>query len=68
MPLTLKAHGKTKTIYTKVTVCTGDTLWTIASQYISKNDDIRELIYNIKKVNNLDSAIIIPGQELLIPN
>jgi hypothetical protein len=71
IPLTsraLSSNSMTRLNYAKVTVCSGDTLWTIASEYISNNDDIRELVYNIKKVNNLNSAIIIPGQELLIPN
>lgn len=67
-PLTTKVHSTNKIKYSKVVVCGGDTLWSIASEYINKNDDIRELVYNIKKTNNLTSAIIVPGQELLIPN
>lgn len=68
IPLTPRVHSQSKVTYSKFTVSSGDTLWTIASQFINKNDDVRELIYNIKKVNNLNSAIILPGQELLIPN
>jgi hypothetical protein len=73
IPLTSKAlspnsTNATKLSYSKITVCSGDTLWTIASQNNSNNDDIREVVYNIKQINKLDSAIITPGQELLIPN
>lgn len=71
IPLTSKAlspSSASKVSYSKITVCSGDTLWTIASENIRNNDDIREFVYNIKKINNLNSAIINPGQELLIPN
>lgn len=44
----------------------GDTLWEIASEY-SRNSDIREYIYNIKKLNKLSGDIIYEGQVLLLP-
>lgn len=52
--------------YRSVSVRPGDTLWEIAERY-SINSDIREYIYNIKKINGLDSATIYPGQKLYIP-
>lgn len=59
---------KYKTIY----VSQGDTLWTIASKEQEKNhyyedDDIRDIIYDIKKVNNLSRSNLEVGQELKIP-
>ena len=45
----------------------GDTLWTIATLYYDNNIDIRKAIYNIKKANDIDSAIITPGKKLIIP-
>ena len=45
----------------------GDTIWSIATDYIDSNTDIRKLVYEIREINKLNSAIIIPGQELLIP-
>lgn len=60
-----KSQGVVK--YDKVVVCSGDTLWSIASQYIAENQDVREMIYDIRKLNSLSSAMLIPGQELLIP-
>lgn len=62
-----KATENTKSRYVTITVCTGDTLWAIASDYIDKSKDIREFIYNIRKINKLQSAMLTPGQQLLIP-
>ncbi|MDK2836496.1 MAG: hypothetical protein PWP21_1273 [Thermosediminibacterales bacterium] len=53
--------------YIIITVKKGDTLWRIASLYKEKNDDIRKIIYMIRKDNNLESADIFPGQILKIP-
>ncbi len=47
-------------------VTKGDTLWEIATDY-SQNYDIREYIYNIKKLNNLNGDTIYAGQVLLLP-
>lgn len=52
--------------YDTVTVKSGDTLWTIAQKY-NKSGDIRKLIFEIKKENNLETSIIYIGDELLIP-
>jgi LysM repeat protein len=48
------------------TVAPGDTLWEIADQY-SNGQDVRKLIYTIKQTNHLQTANVIPGQVLLIP-
>jgi LysM repeat protein len=46
----------------------GESLWSIASQYYNKNNvDLRKIIFEIKKINNIDSAVINPGRELIIP-
>ena len=50
--------------FESITVCQGETLWSIADKMggnISKN------IYEIKKLNNLKDSVIYAGQELLIP-
>ena len=63
-----KGEIKTKTIY----VSNGDTLWTIAEQEQEKNvyyedKDIREIIYQIKKLNNLkNDSNLSEGQKLLL--
>lgn len=45
----------------------GDSLWTIAKQYLPAHMDIRDYIYEIKAMNQLDSAMIMEGQLLQIP-
>lgn len=52
--------------YKVVVVKQGETLWNIA-KYYKKNMDIRESIYEIKKVNNLTNSEIFVGNELKIP-
>ena len=66
VPHLRKVSGNNKSDYVKVVVYPGDTLWNIAQKYGS-DDDIRKTIFQIRKVNNLGSPIIQPGQELLIP-
>ncbi len=67
VPIMVKAQATQESQYTTVVVHSGDTLWAIASEYTNNNKDIRETIYNIKKVNNMDGGMIVPGQELLVP-
>ncbi len=60
------AKSSTGTDYNIVIVREGDTLWKIAEAN-NTNGDLRELIYDIKEINKLDSPVIQPGQQLLIP-
>ncbi len=53
---------KYKTIY----ISEDETLWSIAEEYKKPTQDIREYIYEIKKINNMESATIYEGQELTI--
>lgn len=48
------------------TVAYGDTLWDIAVAH-SGDRDVREVIYQIQRLNGLPSAEIHPGQVLFIP-
>ncbi len=55
-----------------VAVSNGDTLWTIAKDEQEENayyegKDIRDIVYNIKKVNNLKSSNLKVNQTLEIP-
>lgn len=60
----------TKTIY----VSSGDTLWSIARYEQENNEyykekDIRDIIYEIKKLNNLESNTNLKvGQKLIVIN
>lgn len=59
------AKGDSLPEYTTIIVSKGDTLWKIAKQMSNPNDDIRDKIEEIKKINNITSDIKI-GQELKI--
>lgn len=48
------------------TVVQGETLWCIAKLY-SPDVDPRKTVYLIRTINSLDSPIIYPGQEILVP-
>lgn len=47
-------------------VCKGDTLWKIAERYKLENQDPREYIYEVKKLNNMASSTIYEGQTIKI--
>lgn len=58
---------KYKTIY----VCSGDTLWSIATNLQNtdyyKGRDVREIISDVKLINNLNNSSLSVGEELIIP-
>ena len=47
-------------------VCERDTLWSIASSVNDNNIDVREIIYIIKKDNNLSNSSLKEGQVILL--
>jgi len=51
--------------YITITVSKGDTLWTIARNYYQEND-VRNIVEEIKEINNLKNSNIKVGQELLL--
>ena len=61
------AESLTKATYTEIRVQTGDTLWNLAEEFGPDNKDIREIVYQICKVNDISADSIYPGQKILIP-
>lgn len=59
--------GDSKTEYVTVVVSNGDTLWSIAERYSDGSMDIRQLIYEISKINGIESGQIYAGQEISVP-
>lgn len=53
--------------FLKHQVKSGESLWSIASQYHEQNVDLRKIVYEIKKINEINSSVISPGSKLLIP-
>lgn len=53
------------------TVRSGETLWSVASKYHSRQDkfrDVRELIWHIREVNQLDpQRFLQPGDVVKVP-
>ena len=64
------SHGEPQ--YKDLYVASGDTLWSIATNELNnnsnfRNHDIREIIKEIKDINNLNSSVLYVGQKLVIP-
>lgn len=67
-PLAISRAFVATTTYDTVYVKPGDTVWQIATKYASPKDDIRDVIFEIRKINKLDNnANVYPGQVLKIP-
>lgn len=64
---TYNAESLTKTTYSEIRVQTGDTLWDLAKEFGPDHKDIRKIIYEICKVNDVSAESIYPGQILFIP-
>jgi cell division protein YceG involved in septum cleavage len=63
---TNSVSGYKEAQYQSVAIQSGDTLWSIAEKY-GNNSDIRKYIYEIKKINNLDSNMLYENTAILIP-
>lgn len=54
--------------YQTISVKPGDSVWSIAANFTTPKDDIRNVIIDIKKINGLGNDVAIyPGQMLKIP-
>lgn len=52
--------------YQEYTVVQGDTLWSIASENKKTGQDIREYIYELREINNMNDCLIYPNQTITI--
>jgi nucleoid-associated protein YgaU len=50
-----------------VVVHQGDTLWSIATAAAGKRDDVRAVVADIRALNELPDAVVVPGQVLALP-
>ena len=53
--------------FTTHQVVGGDTLWDIASEHTVPGEDVRRVVFEIQRLNDLDGSVIIPGQVLRVP-
>ncbi len=51
----------------EIEVMYGDSLWSIAQEYGKKDNDIRESVYQIASLNNIEGSEIYVGQKLTVP-
>lgn len=69
---TLSHNENTYSNYEKISVAQGDTLWSIASYQQENNPyytekDVRDIIIELKKVNQLSNSNLQVGQTLKVP-
>ena len=70
---TTNTYSKVETKYKEEYVYSGDTLWSIAQNELENNKyfegkDIRHVIEELKKVNNLSNSNLTEGDKIKIPN
>lgn len=66
-------YSKTEIAYQEDYIVKGDTLWSIAEKQVNnneyyKNKDIREVMYEIKELNQIGNRNLEIGQKILIPS
>lgn len=61
------ATGLSKERYIEIQVQSGDTLWTIASEYMSPDIDTRKNVQILCEKNNVTAETLYPGQTIRIP-
>lgn len=49
------------------TVRAGETLWEIAESATAPGGDVRATVYHIRRLNDLDGSVILPGTLLRVP-
>ena len=65
---TTQVSGSSMTTYKTIEICGGDTLWTIADEYMPSDMDTREAIYELRSLNGMDADDqLIAGQKLIVP-
>lgn len=67
-----KTYSNVNINYKDEYVISGDTLWSISKEESKnnkyfENKDIREIVNEIKRINNLKNADLKVGQKLIIP-
>lgn len=63
-----KAHGNIESQqYREYHVLAGDNLWNISLEYMPKNYDVRRMIFEIKRLNNMKDSYLAAGETIKIP-
>ncbi len=67
IPTTVQAKEKEPTSYESVLVNEGDSLWSIAKEYNTRDISTNDFIDEIKEVNGLSGDSIKDGNYILVP-
>lgn len=63
-----KTAEKFNKYYTSISIKKGDTLWSIASEYMTAEyDNIEEYIQEVKRLNHISGDTIYTGRYLTVP-
>ncbi len=54
-------------VVSEMRVMPGDTLWDIAAEVTSPEDDVRSTMLELKRLNELETSALRAGQILLVP-
>ena len=61
------AASLTRTDYMDVQIVSGDTLWSIAENYMPQDMDTREAVYKLCRVNDISAADLYAGMTIQVP-
>ena len=61
------AASLTRTDYMDIQVVSGDTLWSIAENYMPCDMDTREAVYKLCRVNDISAADLYAGMTIQVP-
>ncbi len=64
---TASAGSESSMSYTTVTVEEGQNMWDIVAPHTPEGHDVRDYILLVQDVNDLESAVVHPGQVLSLP-
>ena len=60
-------HAEESVVYKNIVIQSGDTIWNIACEYAEPSKDVRKLVNEICKLNDIKAGSIYPGQVIKVP-
>ncbi|MGH7709538.1 MAG: LysM peptidoglycan-binding domain-containing protein [Vulcanimicrobiaceae bacterium] len=63
-----RLHAAPPAHFSHVVIKSGDALWAIAADHTAPGESVQDTLDTIRAANHLQSATIVPGQTLRIPD
>jgi len=60
-------NSSTAQEYREIKISSGDTLWSIADNYMKDNSDIRKSVYELCRINDISADELRAGMTILVP-